>query len=138
MLMRTLATGYFLPESVVVPGVFQDQRMVMIELPGNILPTYQQQKGGGRKITGRLAQEVEANPSPLPELQVGSVFKIHLSIDMAKEMTWEPVPLIDSGRLFCLDYQLKVVCNSNCSVCHSHRRLSLRYHGLLTVWKAQF
>ena len=53
--------------------------------------------GGGGIVTLMLSQEAVANPSPLPELQVGPSFKLHLAMDMVEEMTGEAAPLTDSG-----------------------------------------
>ena len=63
----TLTIRHFLPESVVMPGGFQEQPMVVQERPGNRLSTQQQEKGE-KKTTGILAQEAEVNPDSILEM----------------------------------------------------------------------
>ena len=87
-LIRTLTTGHFLPESVVMLGGFRDQLRGQTERQGNKLPMVPLEiGGGGEELTGREAQEKVANPDPLPDLQVRPGFKLHLAMDMAKDMT---------------------------------------------------
>ena len=54
-----------------------------------------------------MDQKQMQNPDPLPDLQVVPVFNLCLAMYMSKEMMGYPVPLQDTGRLFCLSSPLK-------------------------------
>ena len=47
-----------------------------------------------------MAQESEANPAPLPELQLGPIPKLRLAMDVHEDMMGYPVPLTDFSRPF--------------------------------------
>ena len=71
------------------------------ELQGKKNSIVQQEMGGIVRIgMGIMAQDAVFNPSPLPDLQVGPGLKFRLAMDMAKAMTGEDAPLIDSRRPF--------------------------------------
>ena len=137
-LMRTITTRNFYPKSVVVHGGFKNRQGLGKNAQVREPPTEQQEKGGGRKIIGRLAQEAEANPDPLPELQVGPGFKLRLAMDMADEMMGETAPLTHSSHSFCLSCTLKSVYNFNSSSRNAHWHLFLMENVLIAAWKAQF
>ena len=46
-----------------------------------------------------------------------------------QEYDGEAALLTGTGRMFCLSYHLKVVCNSNWRIFHAYRRFSSRYQG---------
>ena len=117
---------------------FQEQKRAGKERPGKRTPHRTARKRRRDKITGRLAQEAEANPDPLPELQVGPGFKLRLAMDMADEMMGETAPLTHSSHSFCLSCTLKSVYNFNSSSRNAHWHLFLMENVLIAAWKAQF
>ena len=80
----------------------------------------------GGSVGTKLHQVQEANPAPIPQIQVVPVFNLRLFMEMTVETSGEPVTTTDDIFLFCLSYHLKGVCRSNCGENHAHRRLYSR------------
>ena len=105
MLMRTLATGNFRPESVVMTREFHGIGRQPIERLGKKLRENHQESGGGggrasQKTPKTAWQKAVHDPAPIQSLHVGTGFKLRLVMDMAKDMTITAVPLTDASRPF--------------------------------------
>ena len=105
--MRTLNTGKFIPESVVMPVGFQDVGLTPEEWLGNKTRAHHKDNVGVgsnniQEIAKTTGQEAVYNPGYITSLQVGVGFNHRVSMDMTEEMTGTAVPLTNVGRPFFL------------------------------------
>ena len=92
-----------------------------------------------RGLTGTNHKQVqEINPDPIPQLQLGTRFKMLLAMDVTEEASGDTIPLAEYGRPLWLIFHLKGVCNSNCVNHHSHQSITIWEHGPLVEWKAWY
>ena len=142
MLTCTLTTGNFIPEYVVILGVFQDIRGPWTGRMGIKASDIKQDNGYGaidtvQKTARKSCKYIVHNLLSIQYLQVGTRLKIRIETDISEEMIGESITLTNAGLPFCMSYHLKGVCKSNCGGRNAHRRLLTSEHVLLAEFKTQ-